>query len=76
VTIISALLTVNADGTLSGPAPDGVPPGRHLIAITLAGDGTSRAGKAFTMAGFPIDDGPWDDRVSLRREDMYGPDGR
>jgi hypothetical protein len=24
----------------------------------------------------PVYDGPWDDSISLRREDLYGDDGR
>ena len=35
-----------------------------------------RPGKPFTMEDFPVHDGPWDDSISLRREDMYGDDGR
>jgi hypothetical protein len=35
-----------------------------------------RRGKPFRFEGFPMVDAPWDDSVPLRREDLYGDDGR
>ena len=74
MTVITTRIQVAEDGTISGRAPDGVRPGEHEIAFTTAP--LKRPGKPFTMENFPIDDGPWDDSISLRREDMYGDDGR
>lgn len=73
--VITTRIQVAPDGTISGRAPvNQVPPGEHEAAITVAP--AKQPGKPFTMANFPIHDGPWDDSISLRREDMYGDDGR
>jgi hypothetical protein len=32
--------------------------------------------KKFSVGDLPSHDLPWDDSISLRREDMYGDDGR
>ena len=51
-----------------------LPPGEHEVTVET---GTPvRRGKPFRFEGFPMDDRPWDDSTSLRREDMYGDDGR
>lgn len=78
MTVITTRIRVAEDSTFSGQAPAGqVPPGEHEVAITVATTATlKRPGKPFTMENFPIDDGPWDDSISLRREDVYGDDGR
>ena len=78
MTVITARIHVAEDGSITGQAPAGqVPPGEHVAAITVMDDAPlRRPGKPFTMESFPIDDGPWDDSISLRREDMYGDDGR
>ena len=74
MTIVTARIQVAEDGTISGRAPDGLPPGEHVVTLSVAP--LKRPGKPFTMENFPIHDGPWDDSISLRREDMYGDDGR
>ena len=74
MTVITTRLTVQPDGTISAATP--LPAGEHLAAITVAEGATRRPGKPFTMDHFPIHDRPWDDAISLRREDMYGDDGR
>ena len=66
---------VAPDHTISGVAPADLPPGEHEVTVSN-GRTVCAAGKPFRMAGFPIDDGPWDNSISLRREDMYGDDGR
>lgn len=78
MTVITTRIRVAEDGSFSGQAPAGqVPPGEHEVAITVTDNSPpKRPGKPFTMDNFPIDDGPWDDSISLRREDMYGDDGR
>ena len=77
MTVITARIQVAEDGSITGQAPAGqLPPGEHVATITVKDAPLRRAGKPFTMKDFPIDDGPWDDSISLRREDMYGDDGR
>lgn len=66
---------VAADHTVSGVAPADLPPGDHEV-LASAGPAVTPPSKPFRMAEFPIDHGPWDDSLSLRREDMYGDDGR
>ena len=73
MTVITARITVAPDGTISGRAPSAVPPGEHPVAITVP---APLPGKPFTMDDFPLHDEPWDDSISLRREDMYDDDGR
>ena len=74
MTVVITRIQVAEDGTISGRAPAGqVPPGEHTAAITVA---APRPGKPFTMEDFPIHDEPWDDSISLHREDMYDDDGR
>jgi hypothetical protein len=65
---------VAPDHTISGVAPADLPPGEHEVTVETAIPG--RRGKPFRFEGFPMDDRPWNDSISLRREDMYGDDGR
>ena len=67
-------IRVAPDHTISGVAPADLPPGEHEVIVDTAVAG--RRGKPFRFEGFPVVDAPWDDSVSLRREDMYGDDGR
>lgn len=78
MTAIKTRIRVGPDHSISDIAPDGVPLGEHEVAITVAPAATApkRPGKPFTMEHFPVHDGPWDDSISLRREDLYGDDGR
>ncbi|MFC7051971.1 hypothetical protein ACFQI3_04630 [Hansschlegelia quercus] len=61
------------DGRLEAKLPASVPSGEHEAVIVID---TAETPKPFDMSRFPIDDGPWDGSISLRREDMYGDDGR
>jgi hypothetical protein len=65
---------VSRDGTLEVKECTKLPPGEHEAVIVVAESPTPAA--RFTLKGFPIHSEPWDDSVSLRREDMYGADGR
>lgn len=72
-------IRVGRDHVITGVAPDEVPPGDHEALISLAAPAKRRAAKAkpFRVAALPtIDLGPWPERLSLRREDIYGDDGR
>ena len=69
---------VDADHTITGVAPPDVPPGDHEVTITVAPPpGRQSAKKPFDVKDLPEHDlGPWPEGLSLRREDMYGDDGR
>ena len=70
---IRTRILVGPDHTITGTAPDDLPAEReHEAIITLA----PRPVKRFRLADMPIHDVPWDGSVSLRREDMYGDNGR
>jgi hypothetical protein len=66
---------VAPDHTISGVAPADLPPGEHEVVVATGPIATPPV-KPFRMVDFPVDDRPWDDRISLRREDLYGDDGR
>ncbi|HEX6016225.1 MAG TPA: hypothetical protein VFY87_31360 [Geminicoccaceae bacterium] len=66
-------LKVHEDGSIE-PLPSGtLPPGEHEAVVMIQ---DALRGKPFSMEDFPVDHGPWDNTKSLRREDMYGDDGR
>lgn len=68
-------IQVAADHTISGIAPADLPAGEHEVVVG-SGPLVTPPVKPFRIADMPVYDGPWDDSVSLRREDMYGDDGR
>jgi hypothetical protein len=78
MTVVTARIQVAEDGTISGRAPIGqLPPGEHEAAITVVASASPPwPGKPFTMESIPVHDEPWDDSISLRREDMYDDEGR
>ena len=69
MTVITTRITVTPDGTISTATP--LPAGQYAASITLDDAKPKRS-----VLDLPVHDGPWDDSVSLRREDMYGDDGR
>ena len=69
VTVINTRIIVAPDGAVS--VADPLPAGEHPAAITLI-----EPGKRPSILDLKVHHGPWDDSVSLRREDMYGDDGR
>jgi hypothetical protein len=78
MTIITARIIVAADGTISGRAPGQVPAGEHEASITVA-DRSARQlpSEPFDVNDLPTHDlGPWPEGLSLRREDLYGDEGR
>jgi hypothetical protein len=78
MTIITARIIVARDGTISGRAPGQVPAGEHEASITV----TDRPLRQVPSEAFDVDDlpthdlGPWPAALSLRREDLYGDEGR
>lgn len=76
---VRARIRVGPDHIISGVAPDDVPPGDHEALISLAAPAKHRRAKAkpFRATALPtIDLGPWPERLSLRREDIYSDNGR
>ena len=76
MTVITTRITVAPDGTVSTAFP--LPAGEYEASITAAGSVPPPPwpGKPFTMDGFPVHNEPWDDSISLRREDLYDDEGR
>lgn len=55
--------------------PEGLPPGRHRAIVLV--DERSSTSLGGSLEDIPIHDfGPWPERLSLRREDLYEDDGR
>ncbi len=75
MTAIKARIRVADDHSISGTAPDGVPPGEHEVAITVPIAHEPKRPRR-SVRDLPVHYGPWDDSISLRREDLYGDDGR
>ena len=74
---IHARIRVGPDHRISGLAPPDVPPGEHEVTITLVpSPARQMPTKKFSVKDLPSHDIPWDDSISLRREDMYADDGR
>jgi hypothetical protein len=65
---------VAPDHSITGAAPASLPPGPHEV--VLQGPYVTAPAVPFRAADIPTDSGPWDDSVSLRREDIYGDAGR
>ena len=74
MTAIKARVRVSQDHSMSGFAPEVVPAGEHDVIISVADRMPSP--KFFRVEDLPSCDLPWDGGVSLRREDLYGDDGR
>jgi hypothetical protein len=71
--VVHATIRVDADGTISGKAPRGVPPGEYETPIDVS---ERKPRPKRQRLDLPLHDARWDDNVSLRREDIYGDDGR
>ena len=79
MTVITIRLIVAADGSMS--AADPLPPGSYLASIEMD---EAPARRLPTLPfdpenpdDLPVHDlGPWPEGLSLRREDLYGDDGR
>ena len=76
MTVITTRLTVAADGTIS--AAISLPAGEHVASIALHERPPRQLPTLpFDVDALPVRDlGPWPEGLSLRREDMYGDDGR
>lgn len=76
MTIITTRLIVASDGSIS--VADTVPVGEHVARVEVADTLVLPAPlETFHIDKLPVFDlGPWPEGLSLRREDMYGDDGR
>ena len=79
MTAVTTRVHVADDSTISGRASSGqVPPGDHEEVITVP----TSLGRQDPAVPFDVDElprrglGPWPEGLSLRREEMYGDDGR
>lgn len=68
--VITTTIHIGADGSVS--LAEKLPEGDYNATLIPAG----LAGSRRSVLELPVHYGPWDDTVSLRREDMYGDDGR
>jgi hypothetical protein len=71
---IRTRIQVAPDHTITGVAPPDVPPGEHVAIITISTPPIPE--KRSRVADLPVHDTPRDGSISLRREGMYGDDGR
>lgn len=72
---IETTATITAEGTLTVQVPPDITPGPHHIVVFI--DDQPGLPEARPLHDFPvIHVGAWPADLSLRREDMYGDDGR
>jgi hypothetical protein len=72
---IETTATVTADGTLTVEVPPDIPPGRHHIVMLI--DEQPAPPAVPPPCDVPVlHVGAWPAALSLRREDLYGDDGR
>ena len=72
---IETTATITADGTLTVQVPPDIQPGPHHVVVWI--DDHLDLPEARPTHDFPvIHVGAWPVDLSLRREDMYGDDGR
>jgi hypothetical protein len=67
---------VERGGQLTVQLPSDIPPGEHQMVLVID-ERPLTPSETHSLDDFPVDDyGPWPERLSLRREDMYGKWGR
>ncbi len=72
---IQTNILVDPEHTTTLRLPDDIAPGAYRVTLVI--DDQPIATKKGDFSDFPvIDVGPWTEGLSLRREDMYGDDGR
>ncbi len=76
MTVITTRITVSPDGAISTATP--LPAGEYTASITVHDQPARQLPiLPFDVDALPVHDlGPWPEGLSLRREDMYGDDGR
>ena len=78
VSQIRTRIQVGPDHNVTGTVPNEVPPGEHEAVITVSSlPARRKAARPFDVNALPtVDLGPWPEGLTLRREDIYGDDGR
>jgi hypothetical protein len=72
---IETKATVTPDGVLTVQLPPDVPPGEHQVVITI--DERPLVENNRPPLDFPVNNyGPWPEGFTVRREEIYGDDGR
>jgi hypothetical protein len=67
---------VTDDRTVTLQLPEEIAPGLHTL-IVVIDERVAQPASGLSLEDFPvIDVGPWPEGLSLRREEMYGDDGR
>ena len=70
--VVHARIRIAHDGTISGKAPHEVPPGEYDASLALPERKPKR-----NVLDLPLHDcGPWPEGFTMRREEIYGDDGR
>jgi hypothetical protein len=76
MTIIEATVDIGPNRQLAIQLPEEIAPGRHRVFLQIDG-APETSDLSDWPARFPrLDLGPWPKNLSLRREDLYGDDGR
>ena len=66
--VVHATIRVDADGTISGKAPQGVPPGEYEAPIDVSAPKRTKR----ESLDLPLHDcGPWPEGFTVRREEIY-----
>jgi hypothetical protein len=72
--VVHATIHIAPDGAISGQAPPEVPAGQYDAPLTLPEQKPKAARKPLVL---PVHDcGPWPEGFTMRREEIYGDDGR
>jgi hypothetical protein len=73
---IQTQIDVPGTGTLTVPVPVDIAPGRHGVLVVIDESPMPQV-STLTLDDFPVDAvGQWPSELSLRRENLYGNDGR
>ena len=73
--VIELVGHVTEDHKLVVEVPLEIDPGQYRVVVVI--DCSQPSARPRAPAAFPVDDcGPWPENLSLRREDIYGDDGR
>ena len=76
MTTIETTVDIGANRQLAIQLPEEVTPGRHRVIVQID-ERPERTKQPDIVSRLPCwDVGPWPENLSLRREDIYGDDGR
>ena len=75
--VIQTTALVGPSGAMNVSVDVDVPTGRHRVVLIVEEAPLPEPPQPPTMDDWPVHDvGPWPEGLSLRREDLYGDDGR